>query len=138
MEKNEFFSEFQASFRNERSTTENLIVLEEIRRQANTGIPTFGLGVDLTRAFASVDVELLIKRLNEQGVSKKFQKIVEALFSDNFLSILLNGKAGEYFSVNKGLGEGTSISPVLFIFYFEFLRGLLDETEVTLPLFFLG
>jgi hypothetical protein len=114
-----FFPEHQAAFRKQRSTTENLIVLEELKRHGNAGEKVFGFSIDLTRAFASVDVELLLFRLQEKEVSSKFSKTIQELFSHNRFSVILNGRHGKFFPINKGLGEGTSISPALF---FVFLR----------------
>ena len=77
-----------------RSTTENLIILEEVRRQASNMSPTFGLLVDVTRAFANVDVELLTLRMVQHGLSSTYITAVVALFSSNQFSVLLNGQSG--------------------------------------------
>lgn len=114
-----FFSEFQAAFRRKRSTLENVILLDEIKRESRrTGVPTYCGMIDLRTAFASVLIEKLIDRLVSIGISVRFLKVIVALLTNNRFSVVMNGRSGRFYPVNKGLGEGTGISPLLFIYIF--------------------
>jgi hypothetical protein len=56
--------------------------------------------------------------------------MIVALVSGNSFSIVMEGRSGRYFPINRGLGEGTGISPALFIFFFEFLRFRIDSSRI--------
>ena len=116
LETRSFSSNYQAAFRSRRSTSENVYLLEEVQRQAcDQRIPVYAGLFDLKTAFATVLFHRSIDRLVQVGCSSLFIKAIYELMSGNFLSIVIHNGRGNFFPVNRGLGEGSVISPVLFI-----------------------
>jgi hypothetical protein len=73
----------------------------------------------------------MLKRLHESGIPELFSDLIGSLLLNNFFSVVIDGRKGNFFSSNTGLGEGSGLSPVLFfLFFFEFLRVRLDSLGV--------
>lgn len=77
----------------------------------------------------TADLSLLIHQLDSIEISSRTLKVIHALFSALQYSILIDGKKTEFFSANPGLGEGTAISQLLFLVFFEFLYIELDRAS---------
>lgn len=56
------------------------------------------------------------------------------LFKDNLFSVKINGLVGDFFPKNKGLNEGSPLSPILFIYAFETIQSRVQEIQLERPI----
>ena len=56
-------------------------------------------------------------------------KIIIALYSNTSSCVKLNHLCSDIYSIHKGLRQGDSLSPVLFIFYINKLAGRLSKND---------
>ena len=88
------------------------------------------LKVDIRKAFDTVCWDFVIKILWAQGFPPLFVSwIQECITSPRFL-VALNGELAGFFEGKKGLRQGDSISPYLFIMIMEVLSRLLNKAQV--------
>lgn len=88
------------------------------------------LKVDIRKAFDTVCWDFVIKILWAQGFPPLFVSwIQECITSPRFL-VALNGELAGFFEGKKGLRQGDSISPYLFIMIVEVLSRLLNKAQV--------
>ncbi|KAI8496769.1 hypothetical protein Bbelb_254240 [Branchiostoma belcheri] len=77
------------------------------------------LGIDLSRAFDTVDRVQLISVLKDVVDDDDIVRIVHALLTDTTLAVRVRGEAAPPFEAVVGLPQGDSLSPQLFNIYYE-------------------
>lgn len=91
--------------------------------------------VDLCKAFPSVCRYLLLTKLQDLGLSDVMVKCLSCLFVDDKFSVLYGGEPKGEVLVNKGLKEGSCLSPILFLMYISDLPNYLSNAqEIDSPL----
>ncbi|KAG1686337.1 Rotatin [Nymphon striatum] len=77
----------------------------------------YSVFVDFRKAFDSLDRPLLLSKLNEAGLSGQLFTLISTLLSGNYISIYDGLRYSEPVHQNKGVLQGDSLSPTLFLFY---------------------
>ena len=70
--------------------------------------------IDLAFAFDSVNRNLLMKVLEESGVSGKVMGILKTMYSEVFACVKTDYGCSEMFECKKGLRQGCNLSPTIF------------------------
>ena len=122
----------QAAFLKGRSLGENVLLASELIRDynKNTCLKSDMLKVDIRKAFDTVCWDFIIKLLQAQGFPQMFTTWVRECISSPRFSVAINGELAGFFQGKKGLRQGDSISPYLFIMVMEVLSRLLDRAEL--------
>lgn len=84
--------------------------------------------LDLRQAYASVPRGDLIQRI-AQLVPRELTAMVESLLSDTFVSTI-GDDTNRWLEVDRGVPEGSPMSPVLFNLYIDPLAKVIEETAV--------
>ena len=133
LELNHIIYKHQYGFQQNKSTVHPMIhLLNEIGRAKKDGKVSVGIFMDISRAFDSLSIPILIKKLEKIGI-----KNTELDWFKNYLSgrkqcIFLNDIKSSFLETNRGVPQGGVISPILFLIY---INDLPNITEMLTLLF---
>ncbi|KAL0742100.1 hypothetical protein Bca4012_083613 [Brassica carinata] len=88
------------------------------------------LKVDIRKAFDTVCWDFVLKILKAQGFPPLFVSWIQECITSPRFSVALNGELAGFFEGKKGLRQGDSISPYLFIMIMEVLSRLLNKAQI--------
>lgn len=133
MERKGLIPESQAGFRKEKSTLDNIYVLNHItqRERGNKegSQKVYTLFIDLKAVFDNVDREKLWKIMEEKDIDKNLIEKIKGLYKEtNGMIRTKEGYAGK-FRMTKGLRQGCVMSPSLFNLYIADLDTELNKGE---------
>lgn len=122
-------SHSQSAFMLGRLLLENvLLAIEIIQGYNRKNIPPSAmLKLDLRKAFDSVRWDFFISALRAVNFPDKFIGWIQECISTASFSVTVNGHTGGFFRSTKGLREGDSMSPYLFVLAMEVFSGLLQS-----------
>jgi hypothetical protein len=104
----------QAGFRPLHSTVDHLYVLNYLRWKYQSQ-ELYAAFLDLSKAFPSVNRQVLLNSLAELGISKKMLAVLCSMYVGEVFTITTSEGTSNPFDVNHGLKEGSVLSPLLFI-----------------------
>ncbi|XP_026433883.1 uncharacterized protein LOC113331389 [Papaver somniferum] len=113
-----------------RNIHDNVIIAHEMMQYMKTTKATqgvVGVKLDMAKAFDRMEWYFLHQIMSHLGFSQKWCQIINKCISTGKISILINGNPMEFFSPTRGLRQGDSISPYLFILYMEGFSRLLSN-----------
>jgi Reverse transcriptase (RNA-dependent DNA polymerase) len=87
------------------------ILLAEQARHNGQGIQVF---LDIKCAYDSVPIDKMLTKLANKGTPSDLVQIVESLFTDCSTSVAVNGSLSEPVRLERGLFQGSILSPLLF------------------------
>jgi Reverse transcriptase (RNA-dependent DNA polymerase) len=121
----------QAGFRTGFSCMTQVLLAEQARHMG-FGIRVF---LDLKCAYDSVPTDKMIVKLANKGVKQGLVEIVESLFTGCSTMIAVNGSLSEPVSLEKGLFQGSLLSPILFDVFIDDLAADINgpDIQVTMP-----
>lgn len=131
-------SQNQSGFVKGRNIIENMLLAQEIIRDINRRNKYVNVMVklDMEKAYDRVSWFFLIKVIRKFGLSEVIIDMIWRLISNNWHSVVLNGKSYGFFKSSRGLKKGDPLSPTLFIIAAKVMtRGLnnlsLDEEFIS-------
>ena len=107
--------ESQCSFRKDRCTTDMIFVARQLlekSREQNKDI--FMAFIDLSKAFDTVNRELLWRLLEKLGIPPTFLAILRDFHDGMTARVQAGGALSDPFEVNMGVKQGCVLAPVLF------------------------
>lgn len=116
--RHDVLNEFQAGFRREYSTIDNIFNLVNIvSLNQLQGKITYAFFVDFSSAFDLIPRNSLFYKLSSQGLSTKLVTILRMLYDGTESRVWDGSTFSEYFPVESGVKQGCILSPVLFSLY---------------------
>ncbi|XP_019090146.1 PREDICTED: uncharacterized protein LOC109128388 [Camelina sativa] len=86
--------------------------------------------IDILKAFDSVQWPFLLHILKAMDLPAKFLHWIELCIGTTSFSVQVNGELGGFFRCTRGLRQGCSLSPYLFVICMNFLTRMLDKAAV--------
>jgi hypothetical protein len=124
------FSPSQAGFRRlEECITHAACLVEAIQRRRLAGLPTFGLFIDLKKAYDMVPQEAVFAKMRRFGIRGRCYDFIVALYRRSTIRVRLGHGTGaaytEPFDLARGLRQGCPLSCVFFnIFINDFFDNM--------------
>ena len=117
-EEHKLLGEIQNGFRRNRCGADNTFILDTILWKSRAkGKPVHMSFIDITKAYDSVNREILWKKLSSLGITGEFLETLKSLYSDDSVDCLVNGLTTRPIFLRRGLRQGCSLSPLLFALY---------------------
>ena len=111
--------ESQCGFRSERGTVDVIFVSRYLSSLVvEKEMKLYKCFVDLTKAYDKVDRDILWMVLERRGVPIKLLNLLKGLLVGAVARVRVNGKFSEQFILERGLKQGSVISPLLFNIFF--------------------
>ena len=82
---------------------------------------------DLEKAFDSVEYHTLLSHIFKLGVNGKCWRIIREWYTDTHSVVKVNNKCSHPFQVNRGVRQGSVLSPTLFIAVMDSLLSYLES-----------
>ena len=90
----------------------SIIETRKLKRQS-----TFTAFIDFTKAYDSINRDLLFHKLVDLGLSSRIHQAIRSLYDNVKCCVRINGMKTEYFEVTCGLKQGCTLSTLLFNLY---------------------
>ena len=108
----------QFGFRKEHSTYMPILVLQNIITESfENGDQALGLYLDLRKAFDTVNIELLLQKLEKYGIRNKSLDIITSYLHGRKQCVRINDDISDYEDIVMGVPQGSILGPVLFSLY---------------------
>lgn len=101
------------------------------RRRGNTSGKDTALKVDMEKTYDRVEWEFLLQILIKRGFDLRWVQWIRACITTVSYQVLLNGKKTEVIRPSKGIRQGDSLSPYLFILVVDVLSRRLEQSITT-------
>ena len=127
-----FISPNQSAFVTDRLLMENVLLASELVKSYHK--PSISarcaLKIDISKAFDSVQCPFLLSVLEAMGLPEKFIIWIKKCIELASFSAQINGELAGYFNSKRGLRQGCSLSPFLYVICMQVLSKLLDKAAL--------
>ena len=87
---------------------------------------------DMEKAFDSIELPILLRRLYDCGVNGKLWRIIKSWYSNSTCRVKLRNSLSDPFQTSRGVKQGSVLSPTLFLTIMDLLLGKMRESNIGL------
>ena len=118
LKKHNIFSNSQFGFRKKHSTTHAILsLLKKVSSSIDKYCHTVGIFLDFSKAFDTINHEILIHKLSHYGIRGKALEWFRNYLTDRKQFVSVNNHCSSTLHINCGVPQGSLLGPLLFIIY---------------------
>jgi len=134
-ETNNLLYEHQFGFRKYHSTTHALMSVNDlICKSLGNKKLLLGIFLDLSKAFDTVDNEILCKKLTFYGIENKEHRLINSFLSNRKQVTFINNTISEPLETPMGVPQGSILAPLLFLIYINDIKNFASR-DIKIKLF---
>lgn len=123
----------QFGFRSKHSTFMPLCLLHDyITSNLVKGHTSAGIYLDLARAFDTVNIEILLKKLSKYGITGNALQLFSSYLSHRTHCLKYKDSISGTSEITCGVPQGSILGPILFLLYINDLPNVCDEAKFLL------
>ena len=143
--KNKCISKFQSAYRSNHSTETALCrVYNDLLQNIQNSEVCLLIMLDLSAAFDTIDLELLLEDLKNAGVSDEALELLKSYLTERFQKVSMNNTVSFSEEILYGVPQGSVLGPILFSLYASKLAEIMeahglsyhlyaDDTQIYMP-----
>ena len=118
----------QYGFRKGRNTTHATVdFLQTVERALHDQEYAIGIFCDLSKAFDTLDHDILLKKLDHYGIRGKWHAWIKSYLSNRKQYVDMNGTLSNTEAITVGVPQGSILGPLLFLIYINDLPASLEQ-----------
>jgi len=115
---NNLFYEHQYGFRKFHNTTQALMSVNDLVINAlGNKEKLMGVFLDLSKAFDTINVEILIHKMKMYGIRNTELNIINSFLTNRYQITFINNVFSQSTQLKTGIPQGSVLSPILFLIY---------------------
>jgi hypothetical protein len=122
----ELVSPYQSAFIAKRNIQDNYLYMQSLAKHFHKTTPTLLLKLDIAKAFDTVFWAYILDMMRARGFPPCRRDWIALLFRSATSRPIINGATERHIVQRRGLRQGDSLSPFLFVLAMEPLHRLLD------------
>ena len=118
IEKSNLLYKYQYGFRKNHSTEHALIeVIDQIRLNLDSNQMTCGIFIDLSKAFDTVNHQILMDKLEHYGIRGKAHELFKSYLSNRKQFVTIEKCKSQTRSISCGVPQGSVLGPLFFLIF---------------------
>jgi hypothetical protein len=118
----------QFGFQKNKATYMPILILQDlVTKSFEESDHVLGLFLDLQKAFDTVDIELLLKKLHKYGIKSTAYKMFQSYLTNRLQCVKIRGKLSTCKNISIGVPQGSILGPLLFIIYINDLPNISND-----------